>query len=91
MIISLTKRYIVAFTLGLASLLSVSAAGADPLPAPAGKPILTISGKITTTNKDGTAQFDRPMLEEIGLETIETNTPWYTGPVKFEAFPSTSS
>lgn len=84
MIIRLVRSYIVASMMGLLGILSVTAAVADPLPAPAGKPILTISGKIATTNKDGTAQFDRDMLEELGLETLETNTPWYTGPVKFE-------
>jgi hypothetical protein len=59
-------------------------AWAGPLPAPAEKPILTISGKISVTNKNGTAQFDRPMLENMGMETIETKTPWDEGKVKFE-------
>jgi len=84
MIISYIKGYIVASVMILLGFLTVNAAAADPLPAPSGKPILTISGKIATTNKDGTAQFDREMLEELGLETVETNTPWYSGPVKFE-------
>jgi hypothetical protein len=60
---------------------------AEPLPLPSDRPILTISGKISDTNKDDTAQFDRPMLEALGLETIETTTPWYTGSVKFEGVP----
>jgi hypothetical protein len=30
------------------------------------------------------AQFDRAMLEGLGLQTIETTTPWHTGVVKFE-------
>lgn len=78
------KRHIVIFAMAVAALLSAGAAGAESLPAPADKPILTISGQIDTTNKDNTAQFDRAMLESIGMETIETNTPWYNGPVKFE-------
>jgi hypothetical protein len=57
---------------------------ASALGAPTGRPILTISGKIAVTNKDGTAQFDRPMLEALGMTTIETTTPWYEGKVKFE-------
>jgi hypothetical protein len=68
----------------LVALAGLSCANAASLPAPAEKPILTISGKITETNKDGTAQFDRPMLEALGLVTIETTTPWYEGKVKFE-------
>jgi hypothetical protein len=57
---------------------------AASLAAPKERPILTISGKIGVTNKDDTAQFDRPMLEALGLVTIETTTPWYEGKVKFE-------
>jgi hypothetical protein len=62
----------------------MGAAYAAPLATPAEKPILTISGKIAVTNKDGTAQFDRAMLEALGLITIETTTPWHEGKVKFE-------
>ena len=64
--------------------ISARQTGAEAHPAPGERPILTISGKIGTTNKGGAAQFDREMLEELGLETGETNPPWYSGPVKFE-------
>src|SRR4051812_10911215 len=47
-------------------------------------PILTISGKIENFNKGDTAQFDRAMLEALGLVKIETTTPWHTGPTVFE-------
>jgi hypothetical protein len=57
---------------------------ADPLPVPRERPILTITGKISSTNKDGAAQFDRAMLEKLGMVRIETSTPWYQGPVVFE-------
>lgn len=63
------------------------AANADSLKAPAEKPILIVSGKIATTNKEGEAQFDRPMLESLGMVAVETTTPWYTGKVKFEGVP----
>ena len=62
----------------------VGAAYAASLATPTDKPILTISGKIAVTNKDNTAQFDRAMLESMGLVTIETNTPWHEGKVRFE-------
>jgi hypothetical protein len=62
----------------------VGAAYAASLGTPANRPILTISGKIAVTNKDNTAQFDRAMLESLGLVTIETTTPWHEGKVKFE-------
>ena len=53
------------------------------------KPILTISGKINgaTTGSGGSdegAVFDRSKLEALGMETIETKTPWYKETVKFE-------
>ncbi|WP_410055063.1 molybdopterin-dependent oxidoreductase [Microvirga sp. Mcv34] len=60
---------------------------AASLPAPKERPILTISGKISVTNKDNTAQFDRAMLESMGLVTVETTTPWHEGKVKFEGVP----
>ena len=63
------------------------AAYADSIPAPTGKPILTISGDISEKNAGDTAQFDRAMLEKLGLVTIETTTPWYQGPMKFEGVP----
>ncbi|NKE76456.1 oxidoreductase [Ochrobactrum intermedium] len=57
---------------------------AEPLAKPAGKPILVISGNISNTNVGDTAQFDRDMLEAIGLVTVETTNPWYDGRVRFE-------
>jgi hypothetical protein len=68
----------------VALLAIMGAAYAASLAAPAEKPILTISGKIAVTNKGDTAEFDRAMLESIGLVTVETSTPWHEGKVKFE-------
>jgi hypothetical protein len=62
----------------------VGAAYAATLATPSERPILTISGKIAVTNKEDTAQFDRAMLESLGLVTVETTTPWHEGKVKFE-------
>lgn len=62
----------------------MGAAYAQALGTPTEKPILTISGKIAVTNKDATAQFDRSMLEALGMMTVETTTPWHEGKVKFE-------
>jgi len=78
------KQNIVSLLFLFMGALGTTAAGAQSLSAPTDKPILTVSGKISTTNKDDTAQFDRSMLESLGMETIETTTPWYSGPVKFE-------
>jgi hypothetical protein len=62
----------------------VGMAHAAPLGKPSGEPILEIVGAIESTNVSGAAVFDRTMLEELGLETIVTTTPWHQGQVRFE-------
>jgi hypothetical protein len=62
-------------------------ARAEPLPKPAGKPILTISGKIGQPNDGAVARFDRPLLESLGTGSFVTATPWYDHPVHFEGVP----
>ncbi|EJN06310.1 molybdopterin-dependent oxidoreductase [Phyllobacterium sp. YR531] len=68
-------------------MLSVSSAAAGSLSKPVGKPILTISGNITNKNTESGADFDRAMLENTGLQTIETATPWYETRMRFEGVP----
>ncbi len=70
------------------ALMGLAAPGhAGTLPSPADKPILTISGDISEKNAGDSAQFDRAMLEKMGLVTVETTTPWYKGPMTFEGVP----
>ncbi len=57
---------------------------ADPLPAPEGDVLLTVSGAIETTNGDGVARFDRAMLEAAPRESFETGTIWTEGVETFE-------
>ena len=54
-----------------------------------GKVILKISGRITNTNGDGTAEFDVAMLEALGMDSFSTMTPWYAERVTFEGVPMT--
>ena len=51
------------------------------------KPILVISGKITSTSPDGTVAFTREALEALGTVSFETQTPWYKQSTKFEGVP----
>lgn len=51
---------------------------ADPSK-PAGKTLLTITGMIQETNADGHLEFDRGMLEQLGLAALTTRTPWTEG------------
>jgi hypothetical protein len=78
-----------ALIVGATALFAVAgAADAASLSLPAEKPILTVSGKIGVANKEGgVAQFDRAMLEALGMVSFETTTPWYKEPVKFEGVP----
>jgi hypothetical protein len=71
----------------MAAFLASGLAWATTLGQPVEKPILTVSGKIANANKDGTAQFDRAMLESMGMVSFTTGTPWYKEPVSFEGVP----
>jgi hypothetical protein len=71
--------------IGLALTVAMSAPlRADDLPRPADRVILTIAGAITRTNAPGQAEFDRAMLEELGLTRLRTWTPWTEGEPEFE-------
>jgi hypothetical protein len=59
----------------------------EPLPAPTGKVILTISGKITRTNASGKARLDRAMLESLGKASLTTTTSFTDGKKVFEGVP----
>lgn len=77
----------IALTVAAAGVLMFAGAAAAEDVQGAGKPILTVSGKIEGGSAEHVVQFDRAGLEAIGTVTFETNTPWYKGPVKFEGVP----
>ncbi|RDJ27919.1 hypothetical protein DWF00_12810 [Bosea caraganae] len=54
------------------------------MPQPEGRPLLEISGRITATNRNAAAVFDRAMLEKLGLRTLRTGTAWTDGVKVFE-------
>src|SRR5438876_12434426 len=87
MILRSVGRSLAAAFFATAMLAVANIAAAASLPEPADKPILTVTGKISVTNKDGTAQFDRAMLEALGEASFSTSTPWYDGPRKFAGVP----
>ncbi len=57
---------------------------AAPLPIPKGKVILAVSGAIENTNADGVAEFDRDMLEALGMTQVQMETQWTRGRPVFE-------
>lgn len=80
------QRSLRALALAAGALVLALAPAAAQSAQPADKPILTVSGKIKGSTEAG-LQFDRTALEAMGTVAIETSTPWYKGPVKFEGVP----
>lgn len=57
----------------------------DPLPAPSGPVLLTVSGKIAVHNTaDGKAAFDLAMLQALPKSSFATTTIWTDGIQAFE-------
>lgn len=56
---------------------------AAPLPEPSGPVLLTVTGAITNTNAPGAANFDRAMLESMGLTELTTATAYTDGKPTF--------
>ena len=46
------------------------------IPLPEGEPVLTVSGKIGTTNADGAIVMDRPTIESVGLVEYHVQDPF---------------
>lgn len=69
---------------GLVLAAGTVAAQQQPLPPPAGAPILEITGRVAVTNGDAKARFDLAMLESLGVSRIRTTTAWTNGPQNFE-------
>jgi hypothetical protein len=67
----------------LGALFTMTPAEADPLPAPTGRVLLTVTGAVTNTNGEDAASFDLTMLRDLGAEDIVTETIWTTGPHTF--------
>lgn len=56
---------------------------AGELSKPVGKVLLTVSGNIENTNEDGKAVFDITSLENLGVVSFQTSSPWYNGRTTF--------
>lgn len=60
---------------------------AEPLAAPTGDVMLSVSGKITETNNADRADFDRALLQSLEWRTVSTITRWTEGILTFEGVP----
>jgi len=83
----LTRRSFGSVLLAAAAAPAFAQTATPGLPAPKGRVILTVSGKIGVRNDGETAKFDRDMLEALGQSSFTTSTPWYDAPTKFEGVP----
>jgi hypothetical protein len=81
----LSRRTVLSgFAVGLcATVLPIHRAGAM-LAKPEGKVVLSVSGKIKTTNGDAVATFDLAMLDALPKRAAKVKTPWTEGEVTFE-------
>ncbi len=57
----------------------VQPAAAEPLEAPSGKVVLTISGEIERANAPGGAELDLAALNRFPARGIDTTTYWHEG------------
>ncbi|SMX46653.1 molybdopterin-dependent oxidoreductase [Maliponia aquimaris] len=73
-------RYLI---LALSMLASLACGPVLALDAPAGSPLLTVSGDLTVTNADDVAVFDLDMLHALEWREIDTYTPYSEGPQRF--------
>lgn len=65
-------------------LMPAAALNAAELAKPKGPVILTVTGKITNTNAPGKAEFDRAMLDAMGISELNTSHSWGEGVTRFE-------
>lgn len=76
---SLYKRLMISVALSLA-VVSFSLTAETPM----GEPILTLTGKISSSNQGDAWVFDREMLDALPQGKIVTHSPWYDGVNEFE-------
>jgi hypothetical protein len=62
---------------------------AESLASPTGPIILDVTGAIERTNAPGRAQFDRQMLEALGVDHLTTTSTWTDGKTLFEGVSAT--
>lgn len=78
---TLIRRLLIAFPAAIA--LGAFAPRAFALDAPAGKVVLTITGKVGKPNAGAKADFDMAMLEKLPQHSFTMATPWYPEPKTF--------
>lgn len=52
--------------------------------------VLTVTGRIAAPDGATSVDYTMTQLEQLGLQTVVTTTPWTDGPVTFEGVPATT-
>lgn len=78
-----TRRSFVHTLPALATVLAAPPGQAAPAPAPTGRVVLSIGGKVRRTNAEGRLDLDMAALEALPQKSFTTATPWYKEPVSF--------
>lgn len=74
-----SRRRFIVMAAGAMATLPARPVFAASLPAPQGKPVLRIGGKIGVHNDGDEAVFDIAMLDALGTTSFSTSTPWTDG------------
>jgi hypothetical protein len=53
------------------------------VPAPAGKPLLTLTGRVSALNRGGTIALDRTVIERLSVVKVRVYEPWVKQDVDF--------
>ena len=61
----------------------------QPIPAPEGKPVLTLTGKVTAANKDAAVLLDLDTLDRLGQVRVRLYEPWAKQTLEFRGVPLT--
>lgn len=88
-IMSLAMHYLFLFS-ALSFFTLIPAPTDAGLSQPTGRTLLTVTGKMRETNAQGRVEFDRALLEQLGLSKLTTRTPWTEGEREFVGVSLTS-
>lgn len=81
---SLPRRRWLEFSAGaLAGLALPGVRAADGLPAPTGRVVLSIDGRVSRVNAPDRADFDMDMIAALPQHGFEARTPWYANARRF--------
>ncbi len=62
----------------------LAGAPAMAVDAPTGPVLLTLSGNLANSNQAGKLALDQALLDSLPVTSVETETPWTEGKVKFD-------